>query len=201
MTRPLCAAMALLLAASASAPASAQAPAVTVVPVAEAAVSPQRLALAKQLVALLDVKGQMLQPMRRMQEQMRSGAAVSQQLDASPRTRLERSKNPAKWDAVTKRIGAIQAEAIQRILDDMAPKVEAHAIASHARHFTESELRGLIEFYGTPLGKRLAENSSVIALESVAFVQSTVAPRVAQEMKSIQPQVQVELNRLTPAGK
>lgn len=184
---------------AASLPAMAEVPAAKAA--AEAAPSPQKLALAKEVVSLLDLKNQMMQPLVRMQNQMRSGAAVSQQFDSNPAMRLERSKEPAKWDAAAKRIGAIQAGALQRIFDDVSPKVEQQSVESYARHFTEEDLRGLAEFYRTPLGRRLAEKSGPISLDSATFVQVTVAPRIAQEMQRIQPQVQAEVQALMPKGK
>lgn len=170
-------------------------------PAAATPATAERLALAKQLVSLLEIKDQMMQPLLRMQAQMRSGAAISQQFDSNPAMRLERAKEPAKWDAAAKRIGAIQASALQRIFDDVSPDVERQSIESYARHFTDDDLRGLIQFYQTPLGRRLAKMSGPISLDSAAFVQSEVAPRIAQEMQRIQPQLQSEMRALMPKGK
>jgi len=52
--------------------------------------------------------------------------------------------------------------------------------ALYDKHFQESEIDGLLAFYGTPLGQRLIEESPAIAQESVSISQSYAIEKLKQ---------------------
>ncbi len=187
---------AALIAVAIAAPATAQAPAPAVPPAVAA--SPESEDLARQLVAMLNVREQMLAPVQNMEEQMRSGVTLSRQADANPAMRMERAKDPAKWDAAFKRIGAMQADALRGLMTDIAPQVETQVIDSYSRHFTAEQLRGLIAFYETPLGQTVVRNMPVIAADGASFMQQVVMPRMQETLQQLRPQIEAETRNLLP---
>jgi hypothetical protein len=187
---------AALIAVATAAPATAQAPAPAVPPAVVA--SPESEDLARQLVAMLNVREQMLAPVQNMEEQMRSGVTLSRQADANPAMRMERAKDPAKWDAAFKRIGAMQADALRGLMTDIAPQVETQVIDSYSRHFTAEQLRGLIAFYETPLGQTVVKNMPVIAADGASFMQQVVMPRMQETLQQLRPQIESETRKLLP---
>lgn len=182
---------------AAAAPALAQTAAAPATP-AVATLSPESEGLARQLVAMLNVREQMLAPVQNMEEQMRSGTLLSRQADINPAMRLERAKDPAKWDAAFKRIGAMQADALRQLMTDVTPQVEAQVIDSYARHFTPDQLRGLIAFYETPLGQSVIKTMPVIAADGANFMQTTVTPRMQETLQTLRPQIEAETRKLLP---
>ena len=162
------------------------------------ALDPAQVAAARQLVQLLDVAAVMGGGLAEMESELRSGARLSASLDQNPAIRMERAKNPQAWDAAIKRIGAMQADAVRALIEDLTPQVVEATIAIYARNFTVGDLEALIAFYQTPVGTRLRDRMPAINAESVRLVQTKVMPRVAEKMQSLQPKVQAELAPLMP---
>lgn len=171
---------------AAAAPAGAQAP--------DAA----RTAAANDLTRQLDVRGQLRRSVEKQIGDLRTGAALLRQLERDPRFRMARSKNPQQFDAVFKRVGAMQASAAERALVGVEPEAARAAADAYARAFTTAELRQLIAFYTTPLGRKLRERLPAITQETQAAMQSRIGPRIADEMRKIAPQMQDEIKRLAP---
>jgi len=75
----------------------------------------------------------------------------------------------------------VDAETRALLRNEMAAGLREYAMQSlaagpeiYARYFTEAELRGLIEFYGTPLGIRLLETQAQISIAMSTLIMSTM---------------------------
>jgi hypothetical protein len=72
--------------------------------------------------------------------------------------------------------------------DDVADQL----VAIYDRHFTEDEIKGLLEFYGSPLGQKYAAEMSKISPEAQAVgrqVSTRVAKDVLQDLRKQYPGV------------
>ncbi|MCW5698099.1 MAG: DUF2059 domain-containing protein [Bauldia sp.] len=75
----------------------------------------------------------------------------------------------------------IDAETSRLLRKELSAGLREYALQSlaagpaiYARHFTEEDLRGLIAFYGTPLGMRLLETQAEISLAISELILTTV---------------------------
>ena len=59
--------------------------------------------------------------------------------------------------------------------------VTSQLLAIYDKHFTDDEIKGLLQFYGSPLGQKLATEMPKIAVETQA-VNRAVSTRVAKEV-------------------
>ena len=164
----------------------------------EAAPAPEALTAAAELVSALDIKAQMRAGMAASLADVRSGAALSRQLEQNPAFRMARAQNPQKFEAVMQRVGALQASATEAVMTEMEPVAIQAAMMSYARHFTAKELRDLAKFYRTPLGQSLRDKQPAVLADSAALTQNQVMPRIAAAMEQIVPQVNAELQTLAP---
>ncbi|MBU3077717.1 DUF2059 domain-containing protein [Sphingomonas quercus] len=176
-------------------PALAQTPAAA--PAARPA-DPATAALARELVATMGLRQTMQATMDRTLADLRAGNAISAQLDRNANIRLERAKNPQAWDAAIGRIGAKQAAMMQKVLTDMQPEIEARSIQIYANNFTAAELRELLAFYRTPLGKKITSRLPEISAETTRWVQQEIPRRIAPAMQALAPEIQKELAPLLP---
>lgn len=62
----------------------------------------------------------------------------------------------------------------------------------YAKHFTQDDIRGLIAFYESPLGKKVVEALPVVAQESITVANQWAASRMPQVMQDIQTQLRAE---------
>lgn len=72
--------------------------------------------------------------------------------------------------------------------EDLADKI----VTAYDKHYTADEIRGLLQFYGSPLGQRTAEETPKIMREIQADsreVSAQVAKQVLQEMKAQNPEI------------
>lgn len=168
-------------------------------PVAAQAPDAARAAAAAELAAVLDVRGQLRRSMVKQMDDMRSGRLMLRQLDRDPRFRMARSKNPQQFETVFKRIGTLQAGAAERALTEAEPEAVRATAAAYAKNFTAAELRQLIAFYQTPIGRALRERLPRITQETTGAMTARLGPRIAEEQRRIAPQIQAELRRLAPA--
>lgn len=158
-----------------------------------------RTAAASDLVTLLDVRGQMRRAMAKQIAEMRTGAAFSRPLEQNPQFKIARSKNPQQFDQVFRKVGAIQADAADRVLKEAEPEAVRATVNAYARNFGAAELRQLIAFYQTPLGATLRERLPAVTQETQSALADKLAPRMQDEMRKLGPQIQAELRRLAPA--
>jgi hypothetical protein len=60
----------------------------------------------------------------------------------------------------------------------------------YASHYTHDDIRDLLKFYETPIGKKMLQQAPQIALESAQFGQRLFLQRVPQIQKDIQDRLQ-----------
>lgn len=164
-----------------------------------AAPDPAAVAAARVLAQQTDVRGQVSSGMARLIADMRSGNAVTRLLATQPGFAMARSRNPAKFEEVLKRVGALQAGVAEKVVAQQLPAVVEATVQSYATHYTAAELRQLAEFYRSPLGKALSAKQPRVMGDINRATAELIAQRIQASMKNIQPQVEAELKRLQPA--
>lgn len=157
------------------------------------------VAAATALVQQLDVKGQITQGMSRAVADMRSGAAITRLLQPQPGFEQARAKDPAKFNTVLKRIGEMQADAAQKIVNANTQAVVDAAIQSYATNFTAAELKGLADFYRTPLGIAFAAKQPKVSAEISNASGRIMGSKIEAAMQQMAPQIEAQLRTLQPA--
>jgi hypothetical protein len=61
-----------------------------------------------------------------------------------------------------------------------AEALESEAVSIYQRHFTAEEIRGLVEFWGSPLGRKLAEKNPVLVQEGAGAGRKLAEQTVAK---------------------
>ncbi|QJU57007.1 DUF2059 domain-containing protein [Sphingomonas sp. AP4-R1] len=183
-------------------PVAAQAPAAA--PATDAAakpVDPAAQAAARELFEASDIGATMRDTSAKMLAQMRSGAALSVFVDQNPQMRMKRATNPQAWDAALVRLGTKQAAAVEKIMAELQPEMEARTIRIYAETFTIADLKGFAAFYRTPLGRRMVEKMPTVLNQTMGWMQAELPKRVAPAMAELQPEIQRELAPLMSAPK
>lgn len=155
-------------------------------------------AAATALVEQLGIKAQISEGMNRGVANMRSGAAITAMLSQQPGFEAARAKQPAKFDEVLKKIGAMQANAAQKVVAEQMPAVVNAAIQSYATNYTVAELKGLSEFYRSPLGVALSTKQPKVAADINAATGRLMGAKIQASMQALGPQIDAELKRLQP---
>jgi len=172
---------------------------VTATPVLAAA-DPAAVAAATALVQQLDVKGQVTSGMNQVIAGMRSGDAITQMLSQQPGFEQARAAQPAKFKEVLGRIGVMQATAAQKVVTAQTPAVVNAAIQAYAKNYTAAELKGLADFYRSPLGIAMATKQPRVANEINQATQTIMGAKIQSAMEAIRPQVDAELKKLQPTA-
>lgn len=163
-----------------------------------AAPDPAAIAAATALVNQLGIKAQIVDGMNRGIANMRSGAAISQMLSQQPGFDAARAKQPAKFDEVLKKIGVMQANAAQKVVNEQTTAVVNAAIQSYATHYTAAELKGLSDFYRSPLGIALSTKQPKVANDINNATSKFMGAKIQTAMQALGPQIETELKRLQP---
>ena len=169
--------------------------AVAAVP-AVAAPSPEALAAAKELVTLADTRATLQRTMAQSLADMRSGKALSAYVDRDPNVRMQRARNPAAWDAALARLGVRQAGLLEATMTEMVPLVEERSVAIYAERFTLDELRQLIAFYRSPVGRLVLEKVPLVTSDIMVWLGGEMPKRMAPMMETLAPEIQRELTPL-----
>jgi hypothetical protein len=162
------------------------------------AADPAATAAATALVEQLGIKAQIADGMNRGIANMRSGAAITQLLSQQPGFDAARAKQPAKFDEVLKKIGVMQANAAQKVVNEQLPAVVSAAIQSYATNYTVAELKGLSDFYRSPLGIALQTKQPKVAADINAATGRLMGAKIQAAMQALGPQIDTELKRLQP---
>ncbi|GAB4575472.1 MAG: hypothetical protein Tsb008_16250 [Rhodothalassiaceae bacterium] len=91
--------------------------------------------------------------------------------------------NPGKEEALR----AMLDSGVRAAMEEMKPDVIALTTSVWSRHFTLEEIRGLTDFYRTPLGRKLLEKQPIIARESMEggmFISQRAARLAMQRVKA-----------------
>jgi hypothetical protein len=79
-------------------------------------------------------------------------------------------------------------------------EVTGQLVGIYDRHFTDDELKGLMEFYGSPLGRKFAVEMPKITSE-IQAASHAVSTRVAKDVLKDLPSEYAVINAQTPPGK
>ncbi len=156
-------------------------------------VDPAALQAATALVQQLDVKGAVLRNLQRNVAGMRAGLALRNMLAAQPGFVPAYNANKAKFDAALTKAGAIQADIAEKIIRDNSGSIAPGAATAYARNFTAAEIKGLSEFYKTPLGAKLRERSNRVDGEILAFAGQAIGGKIDAAMQAAAPRLQAAL--------
>lgn len=163
---------------------------------AMAATDAAAVAAATALTQQIGVKARVTSDLNNMVAGMRSGAAIAAQLQNAPGFEQARAAQPAKFNEAFKRIGALQANAAQKVINQHMQTVVDAIIQIYAKTYTVDELKGLTEFYRTPLGASFAAKQPRVDAGSSQAMMQIIGPKLQAAMKPIEPQINAELKKL-----
>lgn len=156
-------------------------------------VDPAALAAANVLVKQLDVRGQIARSMAQNVQAMRSGAAVRAMLAQQAGFIEAYRANRARFDPALQKAGTIQGEIAQRVVTANLDAVVAEAARSYARNFSAAELRGLSDFYRTPLGVALYKRQPQVSAEVGGATGRIIGQKLDAAMQAAAPQLKAAL--------
>ena len=97
-------------------------------------------------------------------------------------------------DSLMKQDPKIPPKAVALIKDEISvviaeemPKLMTEIVPVYAKHFTQDEIKGLIAFYGTPLGKKSIEAMPAVMNDCMQVGQAwgkSIAPRLVPRLES-----------------
>lgn len=145
-----------------------------------AAQEPGPRALARELARLVSEGGQQ----RGVDELV--GTSMLQAMGASLEQRLNRRLLEVEWRMLARIIERFVAETLP------ASRVEAIAAEVYLRHFDEAELRALVEFQRSPVGRKAMRLAPVVTVETARALdqelrRSPAVPRMMEELRQAFP--------------
>lgn len=128
---------------------------------------------------------------------LKAQAAISPEFEADIRKALTLTKGKetmsatmsATFEGMSAQLDmtAEETQAMSRfIVDKIYPKVEVKMIELWASHFTHEEVKGIVAFYETPVGRKIGEKAPVLAAEGAkigAGLSSDIQAAVMQFMQ------------------
>ncbi len=156
-------------------------------------VDPAALTAATALVQQLDVRGKVLATMNRNIAAMRSGVALRAMLAQQPGFIQAYQANKAKFDPALQKAGTIQAGIAEKVLAENLNAVVAQAARVYARNYTAAELKGLSDFYKTPLGQSFYKHDGQVRGEIDAVGGQLLASKMQAGMQAAAPRIEAAL--------
>jgi hypothetical protein len=155
-------------------------PAIAVAPVTAAAQDDARRPLARELAGLM-LAGE---SRRTIEDQV--GALLAQSMGAALQDRLNRQLQ----DGEVRALSGIVRRFVSETLRD--GRTEAIAAEVYAQQFETAELRELVAFHASPVGRKVQRLAPVIALETVAGIEreirtSAAVPQMLEELRRVFP--------------
>lgn len=165
-------------------------------------VDPATMAAATALVKQLDVRGQLGKVMAQNVAAMRSGYAMRALLaQQQPGFVQAYQANKAKFDPALQKAGVIQAEVAQKVIAANLDAVVTEAARAYARSYTTAELKGLADFYRTPLGKALYTRQGKVTAEMGRASAQIIGGKLDAAMKANAPRLKAALAPLYSPAK
>lgn len=86
---------------------------------------------------------------------------------------------------------SVPADTLDAALDAFAAdvtRIDAVALYApvYARNFTEAEIDGMVEFYSSPLGRRMVEQMPAVMRDGMAAAQEQIQQRAAEAVQALQ---------------
>jgi len=79
--------------------------------------------------------------------------------------------------------------------------IEEASVRLYSKHFTEADLRELVAFYRSPVGKKVVETTPEFMLESMKVVSDTIVPKLDVFIKKITEEEFASVKQNLPAPK
>jgi len=118
-----------------------------------------RSELAGQLLGLMDVEKN-----------------LKQSLDMVKKMQMEQLKTMTPHGQDTAKVQEMQSKIMNLVAEEMSwEKMRADYVAIYAETFTEEELRGMVEFYQTPVGRKLIEKTPELMQRPMMITQKQMA--------------------------
>jgi hypothetical protein len=185
--------MNLLIAAVAGVTAAAQ-------PAAPPPADPAAVAAAQALVDQLGLTQNLRKNLEKSVEEMRSGvvirAIVARQSPGFPQVY---QANKASFDAAFAKAGAIQAELMEKVVRENTPIISKGIVQAYARTYTASELKGLSDFYKTPLGQSFRAKEPLLQAQIGAASQQLIGGKLDEAMNANKDRINAALAPLNAA--
>jgi hypothetical protein len=108
---------------------------------------------------------------------------------------------PAQQDEVRQKFDENMTRVSKRIKElflqriDMKQMVEDISYSVYDKHFTETELKDLVAFYGSPTGKKVIAEMPALFAESIAKAGEIIGPRVKGIIDEIEKEQTSELTK------
>ncbi len=147
-------------------------------------VDPAALAAATALVKQLDLRSALARQTSQMLQAMKSGVAIRANLAQQPGFVEAYQANRTKFDSVLKNVGGIQAEIAEKVIRDNSEAVIAEAARAYARNYSAAELKGLGDFYRTPLGQSLRAHEAQVTGEVSQATARLIGARIQAGMQA-----------------
>lgn len=160
-------------------------------------ISPEKIALVKELIEVTGSKEQSSKMMETMmgfqEEQTRSMIATMFDHDntLSAADKAEAKEMAAKG---ADRAGAAVRDFFSKEFD-IAQMIEDVSISTYGKHFSESELRDMIAFYRTPTGQKLIKTLPDVMLDSMTAISEKLMPKLQDVMKKVVDEESANLKR------
>jgi hypothetical protein len=154
-------------------------------------IAPEKLALIRELIGLVNSKQTIDAMLKAQSEQM------EQQLpeivwQAVSRMEELKSLTPAQTETLRLQVQANSARTGRRMYDLLMEKIdfdkliEDISIPLHDKYFSEGELRDLVVFYKSPTGKKVIDVMPNLIVESMTRTSDLFMPKIMEMMTELQ---------------
>lgn len=154
---------------------------------------PAAMTAAAALIQQIGLRAQVQQMMNTNVDAMRQGYGMRAMLAQQPGFVQAYQANPAKFDPVLKKAGAIQADVAQKAAAASLDPIVAAATKAYATSFTAAELTQLAAFYKTPLGLALVQKQGRVSAEINRATEEIMGAKMQAGMKAAEPQLKAAL--------
>lgn len=158
---------------------------------ATASVSPEKLALIRELMELASSKKTIDAMLKAQAEEMEKQLPEIIWQAVSGMKELE-SLTPAQRDEIRSQVVSSSVRTGRRLYEALLERIDFNkliediSVPLHDKYFTESELRDLVAFYKSPTGKKVIEVMPNLAVESMTRTSEIIMPKVADMIRKIQ---------------
>ena len=172
-----------------------------------AGISPEKIALVKELIEVTGSKEQSIKMMDTMMafQDVQTRSMIATMFDD------DKDMTPADR-AMAKELATQSAErAIASVQEffrsevDLVQMMETIVIPIYSKHFTESELRDMISFYRTPTGQKMIRTMTDVVVESMGIMSEQLMPKLQIFMKKAVEQestkIKREISKTKPSSK
>lgn len=101
---------------------------------------------------------------------------IQQSLEMVKKMQMEQLKSMAPQGQDSAKVQEMQSKIMNLVAEEMSwEKMRADYVAIYAETFTEEELRGMVEFYQSPVGRKLIEKTPELMRRSMMITQKQMA--------------------------